>query len=136
MRILNWKSAILTCLLLGSISFSSCKSNSSELLGGQKDKHGCLIAAGYTWSKARKDCVRVFEDGIRLHNVNEQNATTSAFAVFSTDKENAEIFLPEASMKHPLLKKTTNGWKDKTYYLTKNKSKLQLYKHGKLIFQE
>lgn len=31
------------------------------LIGGQKDSHGCLIAAGYSWCAARQDCERPWE---------------------------------------------------------------------------
>ncbi len=30
-------------------------------IGGQKDAHGCLVAAGYSWCDARKECERPWE---------------------------------------------------------------------------
>ena len=32
-----------------------------EPVGGQKDEHGCLVPAGYTWSALKQECVRIFE---------------------------------------------------------------------------
>ena len=32
-----------------------------QLVGGQRDEHGCLGPAGYSWCEARKKCIRVWE---------------------------------------------------------------------------
>jgi len=32
------------------------------LIGGQKDAHGCLIAAGYSWCESKQKCLRVWEE--------------------------------------------------------------------------
>ena len=32
------------------------------LVGGDKDSHGCLIGAGYSWDDAKQKCVRVWEE--------------------------------------------------------------------------
>ena len=37
-----------------------------QLIRGNKDEHGCLTAAGYTWSELRRGCIRIFEDGVRV----------------------------------------------------------------------
>lgn len=44
--------------------------DSIQNIGGQTDEHGCYIAAGYTWSQLKNDCIRLFEDGIALENLN------------------------------------------------------------------
>ena len=36
--------------------------NNNQLIGGQKDEHGCLIAAGYSWCQAKQKCLRVWEE--------------------------------------------------------------------------
>ncbi len=33
-----------------------------QLIGGQKDAHGCLVAAGYSWCGAKQACVRPWEE--------------------------------------------------------------------------
>ncbi len=33
-----------------------------NLIGGQKDEHGCLIAAGYSWCQAKQKCLRIWEE--------------------------------------------------------------------------
>ena len=34
----------------------------SRLIGGDRDEHGCLPSAGYTWCEKRQECVRVWID--------------------------------------------------------------------------
>lgn len=33
-----------------------------QVIGGQKDEHGCLIAAGYSWCGAKNMCIRQWEE--------------------------------------------------------------------------
>ena len=66
----------------------------SKTLGVAKDKHGCNAAAGYTWSEVRKDCIRLFEEGIQFSAAAGQDSTLAAYVVFSADSLQAEVFLP------------------------------------------
>lgn len=66
------------------------------LTGGDKDAHGCIGSAGYTWSKVRQDCIRLFEIGVKLKDRKNANATSAAFLVFAADSLKAELFLPTA----------------------------------------
>jgi len=36
--------------------------NEPMLIGGQKDAHGCLIAAGYSWCAPKQKCIRMWEE--------------------------------------------------------------------------
>jgi membrane-bound inhibitor of C-type lysozyme len=36
--------------------------NREALIGGQKDAHGCLVAAGYSWCEAKNSCIRQWEE--------------------------------------------------------------------------
>ena len=36
--------------------------NSEELVGGDKDEHGCIGSAGYSWCEAKSECLRPWED--------------------------------------------------------------------------
>ncbi len=36
--------------------------NKPQIIGGDKDEHGCLIAAGYSWCDAKQKCLRVWEE--------------------------------------------------------------------------
>ena len=53
-------------IVSGLVCFSACRSvQAPQLIGENKDEHGCLTAAGYTWSELRRDCIRIFENGVR-----------------------------------------------------------------------
>ncbi|MBN2101254.1 MAG: hypothetical protein JW716_00085 [Candidatus Aenigmarchaeota archaeon] len=34
----------------------------NQLIGGDKDEHGCLIAAGYSWCESKQKCLRTWEE--------------------------------------------------------------------------
>ncbi len=71
------------------------KQKSGAAVGGQRDKHGCLTSAGYTWSEVRKDCIRPWEEGMQFTAPEGQkDATQAAYAVFSRDSSKVEVFLP------------------------------------------
>lgn len=80
-------------------------SNGSRTIVAQdEDEHGCAYTAGYKWSSIKKDCVRIFEKGFRLNPIGlddeslEENELedndVSCFVLFSENKKEAEIFLP------------------------------------------
>lgn len=35
-----------------------------QMAGSDRDAHGCIGSAGYTWSPVREACIRVFEAGL------------------------------------------------------------------------
>ncbi len=67
---------------------------SSPMVGGQKDAHGCLTGAGYTWSVVRNDCIRTWEAGAKLLTANQSQANHATYVVFSADSTRAELFMP------------------------------------------
>lgn len=67
------------------------------MTGGDRDAHGCIPSAGYTWSEVRGECVRLFEKGVRMVAEKEPNATHAAYAVFSADSSKVEFFRPGGS---------------------------------------
>ncbi len=69
----------------------------STTIGGEKDEHGCLVAAGESWSELKQSCVQIFDIGQRLNPVEvaEGEAVISAFVLLSDDQSKAELFLPE-----------------------------------------
>ena len=62
----------------------------SPRLGADRDEHGCIGSAGYVWCEVQKDCIRLFEKGIRTEAIDGSNV--SAFIVFSPDSTRAELF--------------------------------------------
>ena len=80
------------CLLCVGALFVACGSKSRKtaevagqadtvhVVGDDKDKHGCIASAGYTWSEAQKDCIRLWEKGVRMNAVDD--AEKMLFLVF------------------------------------------------------
>ena len=60
-------------------------------LGGDKDTHGCLPAAGQSWSKLRHACIQPFDVAdIRLQD--PANPTLAIYAILAADQSQAELF--------------------------------------------
>ncbi len=38
----------------------------TPVAGADRDAHGCIATAGYTWSPVRGVCIRLFENGVRF----------------------------------------------------------------------
>ena len=57
--------------------------------GSDRDEHGCIGSAGYTWSEVRHDCIRLFEEAIRLKAT---DGNESAFLLPSADSSRIELF--------------------------------------------
>lgn len=41
--------------------------NQDQLVGGDKDEHGCMLMAGYSWCEAEQKCLRPWEEGCGDH---------------------------------------------------------------------
>ncbi|WP_298759904.1 hypothetical protein [uncultured Campylobacter sp.] len=93
------------------------------MVGGGTDEHGCLVAAGQSFSKIKNGCVQVFDIAdVRL--ADPDNATLAIYGIFSADKSRVEIFwasLPQSE----ILSKVKGG-----YYVSKD-GKISLLKSGK-----
>jgi hypothetical protein len=48
--------------VLSLVLISGCSKESDQVIGGDKDEHGCLIAAGYSWCEAKQKCLRTWEE--------------------------------------------------------------------------
>lgn len=110
----------------------------AKTAGADKDAHGCIASAGYTYSKIKKDCIRVFEQKIQLNEVGATKSYSSIVAViFSDDKLTAEIFVP-STKESVLLKRTGKKgnyiWKNAVYSLTASESYV-LKKGNKIIYK-
>lgn len=108
------------------------------VLGGDKDENGCLASAGYTWSKLKKECVRVFT-GLQLlpyeNTAKEEDAAVfAAYILFDEKKDNAEIFLPNQD-ESIILKRESEGkpWVNGSWQLIPWKG-FVLKKDGKILY--
>jgi hypothetical protein len=101
--------------------------------GVDKDAHGCIASAGYTYSQLKKECIRTFEQKIQLKEIATKGNFTAA-VLFNKDQSKAEIFLKDEKAS-VILKRTANGiWKNAIYTLTKNK-RFVLSKNKKPIYK-
>lgn len=111
--------------------------SSVETVGSDSDEHDCKASAGYSWSIVKNDCIRLFEEGIRLHPAQKNSgAGLSAFVIFSEDKSEAEVFLPELSTSLLMLhngEKPTTCWEKEGLRLFQ-KETLVLMKGDRVIF--
>lgn len=69
------------------------KKSESHRVGGDRDGHGCIASAGYTWSEVQKDCIRLWEKGVRVEDVAEPGK--AAYIVFAPDSLRVELFFPD-----------------------------------------
>ncbi|WP_294628229.1 hypothetical protein [uncultured Bacteroides sp.] len=81
------------CVVAGCMSGTKAEKNTRNqqvtVLGGDRDEHGCIGSAGYVWCEVQKDCIRLFEKGIRTEAA---DGNTAAIIVFSPDSTRAELF--------------------------------------------
>lgn len=110
----------------------------AQTVGSDRDKHGCIPSAGYTFSILKNDCIRLFEEKIKLDEVNPQKShTTFAAVIFSKDNKKAEVFLPDLKESQILVKTRTKGqssWKKGNLVLSK-KNGYTLKRNGLLIYK-
>jgi hypothetical protein len=98
-------------------ALASCGTSNSKglLTGNDRDVHGCIPSAGYSWSEVKKDCIQVFNDGTMVNDPKcpEGEAT---YAVFSQDSARAEIFTCYTKT-NEILTRQGNTWKGHTMTL-------------------
>lgn len=132
----------LVALALGScqsskVTSSNQSTDSLARIGGDKDKHGCLSAAGYTWSQLRGECIRPFEDGIALHTLNTSSTyQTAAYILIDSVKKEAEIFVPEENSSILLSQKESTNYSNGKFHLTLDSNCWTLSLNTTRLYQE
>lgn len=132
-------------ILFGAMFFTSLAfAQKAPVVGGDKDVHGCKGSAGYTYSQLRNDCVRVFEQKIKLKEVNsDKSYTTSTAVIFSKNMSKAEIFVPDGSANSIILDRQGKSkiWKsgkhikDSYVLVPYKKTGYQIKKNDVVIYQ-
>ncbi|QWT86363.1 MULTISPECIES: hypothetical protein [Chryseobacterium] len=134
------KIILLSTMFLGSFVFAQ---KSTPVLGGDRDVHGCIGSAGYTYSQLRNNCIQTFNQKIKLKEVNSDKSYTSMTAViFNKSMTKAEVFIPDGAAKSIILDKQGKAkiWKSGThvkdsYVLTPYKKSYQIKKNDEVIYQ-
>lgn len=75
-------------------------------IGNQLDEYGCQTATGATWSVLMQQCVQLFNVA-NIRMVDPENPSLAAYAIFSKDKKQAEIF--SATLPKGIILNTTKG---------------------------
>ena len=80
-----------------SCEFAACPESAENglILGGDKDAHGCIGSAGYSWCEAKQKCLRIFEEDClaeeKIKSLLAQKYNKQISEVFlRIDKENAK----------------------------------------------
>lgn len=56
-----------------------------KIIGGDRDKYGCLGAAGYSWNESEKECVREWSfDEDRYQIINFQSCVDAGYSVMES----------------------------------------------------
>ena len=101
---------VLLCITAWVFLFACTPESSSHLVGNDKDAHGCIASAGYTWSTVRNACIRLWETGLQFQEAGKDDLAEGVLGVFSSDFNQVEIFSP--SEKFPvILNRSGNEWK-------------------------
>ncbi len=116
----------------------------TPVVGNDRDVHGCIGSAGYTYSQIRNECVRVFEQKIKLKEVDSDKGYASMTAViFSKNMKKAEIFIPDGAAKSIILErqgkskvwKSGKAIKDRYVLVPYKKKGYQIKKDDVVIYQ-
>lgn len=133
------KTLVFSAILLSMVAFGQ-KTIVLDKVGNDKDAHGCKGSAGYTYSQIKHDCIRAFEQKIKLKEVKPAGtATFTSSVIFSKDMKQAEVFLPNVKSGSLILNKETktNSWKNGSYVLESyKKDRYRLKKDNKAVYEQ
>jgi hypothetical protein len=127
------------------VLFQSCRSNeqpkeetnTAVVAGADTDSHGCKASAGYTWSELKQNCIRIFEDGVKMTVADSTlDQTTAAFAVFNADSSKVELFIPSVSNGIILSKTDTGNWADSVYVFSAKGQQFEIQKGKSLLYKK
>lgn len=121
---------------------AAAETEKTEIVGDDKDEHGCIASAGYTWSEVQKDCIRLWEKGVRLASVDD--AENTLFIVFSPDSTQVELFFSKEDAPNEILDRRSlpaggyawNMEDDDTKNVRLENGKWTVDRRGKLIYKQ
>lgn len=121
---------------------TSERKEKEAVVGSDKDEQGCIASAGYTWSEVQKDCIRLWEKGVRMNAVDDAGKTL--FLVFSPDSTQVELFFSEEGVSNEILDRrglpaggyAWNVEDDDTKNVRLEDGEWTVSQRGRLIYQE
>ena len=81
------KKFVFVLIVITTLTACGSSKNMGKLVGVDRDEHDCIGSAGYTWSDALHQCIRIWEVGERF-----EAGQKNIFLVFDGDSAYAEIF--------------------------------------------
>ncbi len=87
------------------------------LPGSDRDAYNCISSAGYQWSQVLGDCVRLFEDGVALMDMQNAESSSTTYIIPDPDGERLELFSTNGTSTI-LMKTAQNEWQDKDSLFT------------------
>ena len=86
---------VLTLGLVAIFSFSINRINprqAENLVGGDKDEHGCVASAGYTWCELKQKCLREWEEACQTDDIGKLLIDLKEFTQISfSDTSSAQL---------------------------------------------
>lgn len=119
--------AVSLALAMTTFALPSAQAEQPVMIGGQRDQHGCLSPAGYTWSKLQSQCIRIWEAGEKVADVANPVEWAGSYAVFSQDGNQVELFLAD-QQETPILEKQDDGFANADFKLQKKDDGWQLFR--------
>ena len=116
----------------------------TPIVGNDSDEHGCKNSAGYTWSILKNECVRIFEAGSSFISA-DKSQSLGAFVIVSSDKKQAELFLPKSKTSLLLQESTQiNNLGEKVLFensaeklsITQGPNLFQIKENGESVFTQ
>lgn len=128
---------LVSCQGSGQKDTSNDSSSSLPPIGGVKDKHGCLVSAGYTWSKIKEDCIRPWEGTITMNITDTStNFETAAFVLLDSIKQQAELFIKEEDESILLNGVSAHLFANKQYQLIEENHCWSLIHQEQVLYEE
>ncbi len=49
-------------IVAGCLTGCSSSGSQNQMVGNDRDEHGCIASAGYSWCEAKQQCIREWEE--------------------------------------------------------------------------
>jgi hypothetical protein len=72
-------------------------STSTPLVGGDRDEHGCIGSAGYSWCELKQKCLRTWEETCEATNIPVKKNETMNWKTYKNTQYGFEIKYPETA---------------------------------------
>ena len=90
--------------------------NKAPMVGNDRDAHGCIGSAGYTWSNSKNECVQIWIAGKAMTPADPTKSSMNYYVIINGDDQPVEIFLPK--VRGVMLEGNVPEWKNDKYSFT------------------